>query len=231
MRLLKIRQRFHQALINLAAEVNDAAFMDAVLLPETFQFTAIAGKGKSTRGSPKYATLIVFRNVSPAHSSHQIASSSHLITSPLSLFLVQQNVLPHVRSTFAKEARDEFVRLFEGTVDPTVPELPGLSPWVFSDFMEEGKMLKGLGNDVSIEGGTELLQQRRVLTPGSSGSGTRISGIVVHKSVAVTVREKMADNRSMISGTSTGTGEARMPLTMDDAVWADILFKGILVGF
>jgi len=93
-------------------------------------------------------------------------------------------------------------------------------------------MKPGLGNDVSIEGGTELVQQRRILPPGSSGSGTRISGIVVQKSVAVTVREKYSDDGSTISGMSKGTGKGVTALMMsDDAVWADILFKGILIGF
>lgn len=205
--------------------------MDAVLLPETFKFAAKPGKGKSSRASPEVATLLIFRNVSPAHSSHQLPARSHLITSPLSLFLVQQSVLPHVRSNFPKEAREEFLRLFEGTVEPTAPELPGLGPWIFSHFMEEGKIIKGLGNDVSIEGGTELVQQRRILPPGSSSSGTRISGIVVHKSVAVTVREKESEDGSTISGGSKGTEKGLTPLMMDDAAWADILFKGILVGF
>jgi hypothetical protein len=97
--------------------------------------------------------------------------------------------------------------------------------------MEEGRMKTGMGNDVSIEGGTELMQRRILPPPGSSGSGTRISGIVVHKSVAVTVREKESDDVSTISGVSKGAGLGMTPLMMDDAVWADILFKGILIGF
>ena len=205
--------------------------MEAVLLPETFQLAAINTQAGNQSPDPSgQASLIIFRNVSSVHSS-QALSTSHLISSPLSLFLVQQSVLPHVRSTFAKEARDEFLRLFDGTVDPNAPELPGLGPWVFSHFMEEGKMAAGRGNDVSIEGGTEVVQQRRLLPPSSSGSSTRISGIVVHKSVAVTVRDRDSDNGSMVSGLSKGAALGMTPLMMDDAVWADILFKGILIGF
>jgi hypothetical protein len=226
---LTTRTRLHRALIGLAAEVNDVAFMEATLLPETFQlaanYTQVGNHGPESTGQ---ASLIIFRNVSPVHSSQPL-STSHLVSSPLSLFLAQQSVLPNVRSTFAKEARDEFLRLLDGTVDPNAPELPGLGPWVFGHFME-GKMKTGMGNDVSIEGGTELVQQRRLLPSGSNGSSTRISGIVVHKTVAVTVRDKDSDGGSTTSGLSKGAGIGT-PLMMADAVWANILFKGILIGF
>jgi len=229
----KARKHLHLALVTLAAEVNDEAAMESVLLPEIFQFTAISQTGKSSRDT---ATLLILRNVSPVHSSHQPLSTSHLAISPLSLFLlVQQSVLTDVRSTFAKEAREEFLRLFKGTQCHSAPQPPDLESWVFGPFMEEGKMKVGLGKDSdvpSVEGGTGLVQHRRITPPGSSGTGNRISGIVVHKSVAVTVRENDPDDVSTLSGAVSKEGGlgATMNL-MDDVTWADLLFKGILCWF
>ena len=76
------------------------------------------------------------------------------------------------------------------------------------------------------------MQHIRITTPGSSGTGNRISGIVVHKSVAVTVRENDPDDVSTLSGAVSqegGLGATRN--LMYDVTWADLLFKGILIGF
>jgi hypothetical protein len=94
--------------------------------------------------------------------------------------------------------------------------------------MEEGKVRTGLGHEVAIEAGTERVQ----LTPPITADGeTPFDGIVVQQSVSVIVRDKDTDDssKSGLSNSSLSEFDTVLPLN-DEAVWADICFKGIIKG-
>lgn len=74
------------------------------------------------------------------------------------------------------------------------------------------------------------MQHIRITTPGSSGTGNRISGIVVHKSVAVTVRENDPDDVSTLSGAVSKEGGLGATMNLMDDV-TDLFFNRILIGF
>jgi hypothetical protein len=95
--------------------------------------------------------------------------------------------------------------------------------------VEDGKVRHGLGHEVAIEAGPEVMQITPPVTAaGESGS---FHGIVVQKSVMVMVREK--DTTEWRSSTLTLGSEAEfehvLPMN-DEVVWADICFKGIVRG-
>jgi hypothetical protein len=100
--------------------------------------------------------------------------------------------------------------------------------------MEEGKVSKpGLGHEVAIEAGLEAIQLtpplgRRAEFP-QPGENSLYPGIVVQKSVTVTIRDKDPDDTSKASeawNSSISDFDSSGVLN-DDAVWADICFKGL----
>jgi hypothetical protein len=108
------------------------------------------------------------------------------------------------------------------------------SPWLWAHFLEEGKVSKNrLGHEVAIEAGSEAIQ----LTPplerarefGPPGDNSMYRGIVVQKSVTVMVRDKDLDDTSKTSEISNSSmSELDSPGVLnDDAVWANICFKGL----
>jgi hypothetical protein len=89
--------------------------------------------------------------------------------------------------------------------------------------MEEGKLNHGFGHDVAIDAGGEPVE----LTPPSPDV---FPGIVVRKSVTVTVSDKRVDEQekhAILEESSSGNDSPMLPKGNDDAIWADICFKGI----
>lgn len=221
--------------------------MDAVLLPQFFQVSSAAASSDEAVTNP--ATLIILRSIVPIHNSCAQLLSSRLTYSPLSLFLTQQSILTRSsRTTFTRESRKEFYALFEMSMaSSTQVSHPQRRPWrVFSreigfaksyplpwelgHFMEEGKARTGLGHEVAVESGNELIQLTPPVTPGAE-DGEPFNGIVVQKSVSVMVRDKDVDDASgsAVTNSSMSEFESVLPLN-DEAVWADICFKGIIKG-
>ena len=106
------------------------------------------------------------------------------------------------------------------------------SPWLWAHFLEEGKVSKtGLGHEVAIEAGSEAIQ----LTPplgraaefGRPGENSMYPGIVVQKSVTVMVRDKDPDDTSKTSEISNSSVLDSPEVLNDDAIWANICFKGL----
>jgi hypothetical protein len=253
--ILTLRAQLHRGLLTLSQEIKDPAFMEAVMLPQTFQVTPILDNSTDDLDGHG-ATLIVLRNLFPIHYSSQPLHSSLFIISPLSLFLAQQGVLPgtNMRAGFAREAHKEFSSLFGATAthgSSAEPSHRRSQRWPFGrksqlngrssnpiqlleHFMEEGRIKPEVGHDVTIEGGQSVLLNRPlnyggVLSP--QGNSSRFSGIVVQKSVAVTVRDKDPDEANTLSTVSSKPGNevgtTTLPLLMDDAIWADICLKGV----
>jgi len=108
------------------------------------------------------------------------------------------------------------------------------SPWLWAHFLEEGKFSKtGLGHEVAIEAGLEAIQLTPPLGRGSEfgppGENSMYAGIVVQKSVTVMVRDKDpydTSKTSEISNSSMIELDSRGALN-DDAIWANICFKGL----
>jgi hypothetical protein len=222
---------FREAIVNLSKEVNLPAFMDAVMLPQTFQVTT---KRESSNDVEQSATLIILRSILPVHASSRQVTSSHLIYSPLSLFLTQQSVRSRLsRETFAKEAHKEFISLFETTLSiPGQPRWRMFSrdsrvqrlsaSWLFGNVMEEG-IASRVGHEVAIDADTKPTEL-------AQGSNEQLPGVVVQKSVSVTVRDKDVDEQSKTTLSDSST-QGESPTTSklnDDAIWADICFKGIV---
>jgi len=219
--------------------------MDAILLPQTFQVSASTMDDVVQNPS----TLIILRSIVPIHNSCHQLLSSRLTYSPLSLFLTQQSVLSRPsRTTFAREARKEFYSLFEMSMTAPVVkhtrrrpwrafkresrQTKGQpSPWLFGNFMEEGRSRPGLGHEVAIEASSEPIQLTPPMSPNGEEQPAAFKGIVVQKSVTVSVRDKDMDDtsKSGFSNSSTYDFENFVPLN-DEAVWADICFKGIIKG-
>lgn len=204
------------------------------MLPQTFQVSAQCGQGNG-----QSTTLIILRCIIPIHTSSQQVLSSQLVYSPLSLFLTQQSVLSSIsRANFARDSQKEFFNVFESTMSVSeqaqrrcrvfsrnsrVNRNSWIERWSFANSMEEGKINHGFGHDVAIDAGREQLQ----LTPPPSDI---FPGIVVRKSVTVTVSDKRVDEQEnhAVLGESSSENESRMsPKRNDDAIWADICFKGI----
>ena len=221
--------------------------MDAILLPQTFQLSV--SRENYSPDNP-FATLVILRSIVPIHTSCQQLLSSRLTYSPLSLFLTQQSIYSRFsRTTFARETRREFYSLFEKSM--TTPEIKfprhrawrvfqrksklekrHTSPWLFGHFMEEGKARPGLGHEVAVEVGAEPIQLTPPITRSGEEPDIAFNGIVVQKSVSVMVRDKDVDDTSKLSGVSNSSMidvENVVPLN-DEAVWADICFKGIIKG-
>jgi len=105
--------------------------------------------------------------------------------------------------------------------------------WQFGHFMEEGKVRPGLRHEVAIEAGTEGIPLTPPLQLGGENQQRRDSsiqqGILVQKSVTVMVRDKDPDDTSKASEMSNSSiSELDSPgVVNDDAIWADICFKGL----
>jgi hypothetical protein len=239
-------------LVTLSQEIKDPAFMEAIMLPQTFQVTPILDNSTDDLGGHR-ATLIVLRNLFPIHYSSQPLHSSSFFISPLALFLAQQGVLPgtNMRASFSREAHKEFSSFFSATAahgSSAEPSRRRSQRWPFGQksqlngscsnptqlleyFMEEGRIKPEVGHDVTIEGGQSMLVNRPlghggVLSPQRNGS--RFSGIVVQKSVAVTVRDKDPDDANTLSTVSSKLdNEVGTTLLMDDVIWADICLTGV----
>ena len=91
----------------------------------------------------------------------------------------------------------------------------------------------GLGHEVAVEAGSETIPLTPPLGRGAefpqSGENSTYRGIVVQKSVTVTVQDKDPDDTSKafeISNSSMGDLDSPGVLN-DDAIWADICFKGL----
>lgn len=245
------RAQFHGALVSLSQEINEPAFMDAVLLPQTFEVTASRNDSSTDYVANSTATLIVFRSIIPINTMQQL-QSSQFIYSPLSLFLTQQSVLSRSsRAAFARESRNEFFAVFEfsmfSPIDSRITNRRArwlafgrksrggstAMQWQFGHFMEEGKVRPGLRHEVAIEAGTEGIPLTPPLQLGGENQQRRDSsiqqGILVQKSVTVMVRDKDPDDTSKASEMSNSSiSELDSPgVVNDDAIWADICFKGL----
>jgi len=86
--------------------------------------------------------------------------------------------------------------------------------------MEEGKVKTGLGHEVAIEAGSEGIQLTPPLNREAQGQG-----IVVQKSVTVVVRDKDPDDTSKANSAMSDLDSPGV--VNDDAIWADICFKGL----
>jgi len=100
--------------------------------------------------------------------------------------------------------------------------------------MEEGKASDaGLGHEVAIEAGPEAIQLTTPLGRGAEfgrpGENSTYPGIVVQNSVTVMVRDKDPDDTSKTSEVSNSSmSELDSPGVLnDDAIWANICFKGL----
>jgi hypothetical protein len=87
----------------------------------------------------------------------------------------------------------------------------------------EGGSVGRVGHEVEIDADTEPIEL-------DQGSNEQLTRIVVQKSVSVTVRDKDVDEQSKTTLSDSST-QVDSPITSklnDDAIWADICFKGII---
>jgi hypothetical protein len=223
--------------------------MEAILLPQAFQLTSVKSIASTETLAPTFATVFILRSIVSIHTPSHHISSSYLTYSSLSLFLTQQSVLSSYScTTFAQQTRREFYSLFEQFMTHPPDHKPrrrsGMyvfkrrsrlngstpSPWLFGQFIEEGRTRPGLGHEAAIEAGSEVMQ---ATPPVTAAASTPLTGVVVQKSVMVMVRDKdMLEESSRMSCsalTNTSENELENILPMNDSVvWADICFKGIV---
>jgi len=235
--------------------------MDAILLPQLFQVTASScsesGKTSIDNLVPRPTSLIILRCIIPIYNSSSQLQASHLVYSPLSLFLTQQNVLSKVsRANFIRDTRKEFYAVFARSMNVSTYNSESTTPSRWSLFKRRSLLSDAtppawqLGSDLESGPSNSYSQDHQTLVEAGQGipsttidspSRSRkasFSGILLQKSVSVTVRDKDFDDTihqpSALSASSKSAsvtecepGDYISPLD-DDATWADICFKGIL---
>ena len=236
---LIFRSQFHGALITLSQEIKEPAFMDAVMLPQTFEIAAARPHSSSSTEDVrrKTATLIILRSIVPIHSTSTQLQSSHLTYSSLQLFLTQKSVLSATsRQSFANDIQTEFLALFQSSATSAVqPSRKHTRSWLpmlrltrphpknpttsdFSDAMEQGKAKPV--DEITFESGE--------ITPSSSEIGSTsesdASTIPSQKSLTVNLHNKVEHRVSTVSVTSS---TEFLPAFNDEMIWTDICFKGL----
>lgn len=102
--------------------------------------------------------------------------------------------------------------------------------------MEDGSAKSNVGHETVVESGQGIPLADVATTP-ASRKGSSFSGIMLQKSVSVTIRDKDSVDAIRASAMSTSSMSTSMsenenePLAApidDEATWTDICFKGIL---
>ncbi len=198
----------------------------------------------------------MLRCIIPIYNPDSQLQSSHLVYSPLSLFLTQQNVISKAsRSNFARDTRKEFYAIFTTTMisshqhhhsaspsrwnpfkrrsllsDATPP------PWHLGKYLEDGPLKVQLGHETLVEAG-QGLPLAAVESSHESRRALSVFGVMLQKSVSVTVRDKdpvdtiqplFRSTSSMSTSESEHEPVASKTSFDDEATWADICFRGIL---
>jgi hypothetical protein len=103
--------------------------------------------------------------------------------------------------------------------------------------LDEGKLQPGLGTEVAVHTGPEALQLTlpqplEEVFRSRDSSSSNANAIVVQKSVSVTVQDRdHGDSKRGSDLSMSSTADFDKPtLVNDEAIWADLCFKGIMKG-
>ncbi|OLL22110.1 tRNA modification GTPase GTPBP3, mitochondrial [Neolecta irregularis DAH-3] len=101
--LQQFKSHIHTAILSLDQQVGEPSFNDAILLSECIRVPC-----HHWSYPDQFATLILLRVIMPIHS--RMNPSSHLMFTPLSLFIAQQRVFqgPSTYAAFTRQAHREF---------------------------------------------------------------------------------------------------------------------------
>lgn len=236
--LINGRSQFHGAIVSLYQEINEPIFKEATLLPQTFDIAATPSDATAKECSNELASLMVFRCVIPIHTS-QLPNSSEVAYSPLPLFLIQQTVLSQrSRTAFCDETRKESLTVFEETSisnqDTTTAHKFKWFPLRSISHDSQQRRLSWFSASNIEEGrGTSVVSSQSEPVP-SPTKRLSLPGIIVQKTVSLTVTDKASEDRgqsSAGSGSTFTTAGLKSPMDLNDAAtWTDICFKGILNG-